>query len=348
MKVAFITTVYDEAATLGGYLDSLAGQSRVPDQVIIVDGGSTDSTVDVALSRRAAFSDFQVLVQRCNIAQGRNLAVRQCKAEVVAMSDAGCLLHRDWLAEIVRPLEEDPAIEACCGNWAILQEEGFPKYCRWAFLRNREGFRDGPSRPDNPSTRSLAVRRSMWLELRGQPEFLYAGEDTLFNIKMRAHQRRVAFAPAAMCYWRMNRTVGGLGRQLYNYARANGRRASMPGLKSACYHLRGFAAFGVALLVALAGCACTVLGGHPAMLTLILLPVVILWLRNWDNYARARAYGFNRLQSLVATALAVYVDWQELRGFVVGLRDRMRDPFDDQVLQYLAARHSSAQAVVVQ
>ena len=39
--VSVIATVYDEAASIGALLESLAAQSRPPDEVVIVDGGST-------------------------------------------------------------------------------------------------------------------------------------------------------------------------------------------------------------------------------------------------------------------------------------------------------------------
>ena len=45
MRVSVIATVYNERATIGRLLDSLAAQSRRPDEVVICDGGSSDDTV---------------------------------------------------------------------------------------------------------------------------------------------------------------------------------------------------------------------------------------------------------------------------------------------------------------
>ena len=46
-KISFITTLYNEADSVAVFLHTLLKQSRVPDEIIIVDGGSTDGTADI-------------------------------------------------------------------------------------------------------------------------------------------------------------------------------------------------------------------------------------------------------------------------------------------------------------
>ena len=45
VKATFITTVYNEETSVKEFLDSLFSQSKLPDEIIIVDGGSSDRTV---------------------------------------------------------------------------------------------------------------------------------------------------------------------------------------------------------------------------------------------------------------------------------------------------------------
>ncbi len=46
MKVSVIATVLNEGQAIERLLESLAAQTRPPDEVVIADGGSTDETVE--------------------------------------------------------------------------------------------------------------------------------------------------------------------------------------------------------------------------------------------------------------------------------------------------------------
>jgi glycosyltransferase involved in cell wall biosynthesis len=45
-KLSFITTIYNEEKTIEKFLDSLFFQTKKVNEIIIVDGGSTDTTVE--------------------------------------------------------------------------------------------------------------------------------------------------------------------------------------------------------------------------------------------------------------------------------------------------------------
>jgi glycosyltransferase involved in cell wall biosynthesis len=47
MKISFITTVFNEEKTIDRFFESLLGQTKAPDEIVIVDGGSTDDTLKV-------------------------------------------------------------------------------------------------------------------------------------------------------------------------------------------------------------------------------------------------------------------------------------------------------------
>ena len=69
MRVSLISTVKDASAYVEDFAGSVVAQTRAPDEVIVVDGGSTDGTPE--LLRRAAES-FTVIEERgANIARGR-------------------------------------------------------------------------------------------------------------------------------------------------------------------------------------------------------------------------------------------------------------------------------------
>ena len=335
MKISFITTVFNEERTVGRFLESLAAQTRKPDEVVVVDGGSTDGTVGEIKKREALFDGFKVLAKPCNIAEGRNLAVSEATGEIIAMSDAGCILDERWLQEIVGPFEKDDSIEICAGNWRIEDTAGLPRILRWYFVRNHVDMRDVPN-PLNPSCRSVAITRKAWMEMGGQPEFLYAGEDGLFNIKCRLFGKRFVFAEKAIATWLMCPSLRAFGRQVYNYGRAGGRLGRKDSLVSVAYSVRillvyGLGVLGLGLGLFLGG----VLGNAISGIMLLGLGLA-LYRQKGEAFALARRYGLGFFSSIWAVLVTFYGEWKGACGGLAGLRDRSRDDYNMWVLGYIA------------
>ena len=108
LRVSVITTVYNESQQIERLLDSLAAQSRRPDEIILCDGGSTDGTVAIiqawAARNQERVPTLQLLVEPgANISRGRNLAIAAAAGHYIAVTDAGVVLEPTWLAELVAP-----------------------------------------------------------------------------------------------------------------------------------------------------------------------------------------------------------------------------------------------------
>ena len=111
MKISLISTVLNEAHSLPALLDSIAAQTRSPDEVIICDGGSTDGTLELLRAERR----FPVrVIERpgSNISQGRNAAIAEASGEVIASTDAGVRLDHQWLEKLVEPMTPTPTPSA--------------------------------------------------------------------------------------------------------------------------------------------------------------------------------------------------------------------------------------------
>src|SRR5437762_986928 len=103
MKVSLISTVKDVGPEhVREFLDSLRAQTRHPDETIIVDGGSTDGTLE-ALQEA---TDVTVISEPgANISRGRNVAIAAAAHDVIAATDADCTLAPDWLERLLAPIE---------------------------------------------------------------------------------------------------------------------------------------------------------------------------------------------------------------------------------------------------
>ena len=106
MRVTVISTVLNEGEAIRRLMDSLVAQTRQPDEVVIVDGGSRDNTVTV-IQEYAGRLPLRVLVEPgANISRGRNVAIAAATGDVIASVDAGVWLEPQWLDKLVAPLAE--------------------------------------------------------------------------------------------------------------------------------------------------------------------------------------------------------------------------------------------------
>src|SRR5688572_23865701 len=112
MKVSLVVPVKNEELSLPGLIASINGQTRLPEEVIIVDGGSTDGTV--AFMKHVAASDprFRLIeAGEATPGRGRNVGAAAAQHEWIAFTDAGIRLEATWLERLTEVVERDPAIE---------------------------------------------------------------------------------------------------------------------------------------------------------------------------------------------------------------------------------------------
>jgi GT2 family glycosyltransferase len=218
MKLTLISTVLNEAANLGAFLDSLGRQNRLPDEVVFCDAGSRDGTVNILRDFALRFPrPFKVIEEPGNRSHGRNAAIREAEHDYIAGTDAGCVLDKYWLERLVLPFEHDPAVDVVSGFYQARGETCFERCAAVATLSTRgvtaENFL--------PSARSIAFRKEAWRRVGGFPEHLEFAEDTQFGLNLRKAGLRFVLAPDALVYWRPRSSPGQVFRQLSNYARGN-------------------------------------------------------------------------------------------------------------------------------
>lgn len=197
--VTVIATVRNEEASIDALLDSLWGGTRAPDEIVIADGGSSDATI-ARLSARAA-GDPRVRALRApgNRSVGRNAAVRAARHSIIACTDAGVEVERDWLDRLTRPFDEDPAVDVVAGFY---RPGGATAFERAAGVVSAPSLREVDRSRFLPSTRSVAFRRSAWERVGGFNEALAHNEDTPFALALKGAGCKFAFAPEAIVRWR--------------------------------------------------------------------------------------------------------------------------------------------------
>ncbi|MCA9795210.1 MAG: glycosyltransferase family 2 protein [Candidatus Eremiobacteraeota bacterium] len=127
MRVSVVIPVFNGEAYLAEAIESVLGQTRLPDEILIVDDGSTDSSAIIAESYSIA-----TVLRQANTGHlaARNLGIRSASGELVAMLDADDRALPTRLALQVAAFENQPELAVCYGQathfWSPEHDPGAP------------------------------------------------------------------------------------------------------------------------------------------------------------------------------------------------------------------------------
>ena len=121
MKVTAAITTFNRAAFLPGALESIFAQTRQPDEVLVVDDGSTDDTQDVL----AEYGDRIRVVRQENAGRSgaRNRAVEEARGELLSFLDSDDRWLPDKLARQL-PVLEDERVAMVHGHVDVIGADG--------------------------------------------------------------------------------------------------------------------------------------------------------------------------------------------------------------------------------
>jgi len=126
-SVTVVVPVYNGAAYIAEALGSVLGQSPAPEEVIVVDDGSTDDTQRIVTSLPVTY----VRQNNAGPAAARNVGIEMAKGDLIAFIDADDLWPDDKLARHLVEFAADSSLDAVLGRyqlWALSDEgEGFVK-----------------------------------------------------------------------------------------------------------------------------------------------------------------------------------------------------------------------------
>jgi glycosyltransferase involved in cell wall biosynthesis len=224
VKVSLVAPVKNEADSIECLMSSVEGQTRRPDEMIIVDGGSKDGTPEIAEEwmKRRSLSDWGRVVRmdEATPGKGRNVGVANARYEWIAFTDAGIRLEQSWLERLIEVAERDNRIDVVYGSYEPASETFFERCAALAYValkRLRSGrWMRGPAIP------SSLIRREVWEGVGGFPD-LRAAEDLIFMEAVERKGYKIGWAPQAVVWWRMPPTFGCVFRRFALYSLHNVR-----------------------------------------------------------------------------------------------------------------------------
>jgi glycosyltransferase involved in cell wall biosynthesis len=114
LTISVIVCAHNEERFIAPCLHSLLAQSRLPDEIIVINNASSDRTGAIA----AAIPGVRVIDEpRKGLVVARERARQEARAELLVYVDADCRAPLAWLERIAERFEEDDELIALSGNY---------------------------------------------------------------------------------------------------------------------------------------------------------------------------------------------------------------------------------------
>ena len=129
--VSVVIPVFNDARLLARCLDALQTGSRLPDEIVVVDNGSSDDSAAVAQARGARV----VVEPRRGIAPASAAGFDAARGDLLARIDADCVPARDWLMRAEQRFDAHPGLDALTGSADFIDGSRFTAWVgRTAYL----------------------------------------------------------------------------------------------------------------------------------------------------------------------------------------------------------------------
>lgn len=212
-KISLIVPVRNEAETILDLLSSIGNQTRPPDEVVIVDGGSSDDTTKLVESQIEGNGCLRLVkTAGATPGKGRNIGIEAAAHDWIALTDAGITLDPHWLAELELSSADADIVY---GNYDPVIQNRFEKCATLAYV--------APRRDDGTRDRFIAsslMKREVWRAVDGFPD-LRAAEDLMFMEAVEQKGFRTARAPGARVFWQLRPDIASTWQKFASYSMHN-------------------------------------------------------------------------------------------------------------------------------
>lgn len=164
MKISLITATFNSEATISCAIDSVASQSYKNIEHLIIDGNSTDATLDVI--KKYPNNNIHLVSENDDgIYDALNKGIEKARGEIVGFLHADDFFESDQTLEIIAEAFRDPNIDAVYGDLVYVGQNNENKVIRyWCAGQLKNSSLGRGWMPPHPT---FYVRRSVYQRLGG-------------------------------------------------------------------------------------------------------------------------------------------------------------------------------------
>ena len=194
-------------------------QNRIPDEIIIVNGGGENDCQDTLNKWKSIFSNLKIIkTENINLANSRNIGLPYCKGDLILQTDDDARPFPDWIEKIIEAHELYPNVGVVGGD--VIDAGGR------SYLSQIADTATFPHHNNTCEVRSVpGVNSSYKKEVISQvgeyDETLFRGEDVDYNWRAIKNGWKVVYIPEIKVYHVHRPTWNGLLKQHYMYGRAH-------------------------------------------------------------------------------------------------------------------------------
>jgi len=183
--ISVVIPTLNEEAFIGDCLRSIRGQG-VPCEIIVVDGGSADRTVEIA----RVYADKVVALKRRGVGLARDYGARMAVGDIIVSADGDCVYAHGWLKALTEPFNR-PDVVAVGGSFKPRKPSPLANQFAGSlnfFASNFKLFAGS----------NMAFRKDVFIKVGGYRKLL-KGEDWDLSLRL-ASVGKLVYEPSAVCY----------------------------------------------------------------------------------------------------------------------------------------------------
>ena len=249
LDVSLYIPVYNGGSTIESVLKSVFKLNPEPDEIIVVNDGSSDNTNEILKNYK---NQINIINNPSNmgLAYSRNVGISKAKYETIAALDADVEVAEDWLKNLFEI--KTRCGSAICGGTLIEKYKDKNIYNFWRHIhatQNNYGKEDIESLHRSLTGANTLLSKSAWKKAGGyEIQYRTNGEDTAFCQKLLLNNYKISYSSKAKSFHLRNDNLKSLVtsvRRAYIYGAGLKKPTTMRFVQRTIRHFKNFILYSI-------------------------------------------------------------------------------------------------------